>query len=138
MTASLTPLSAKAQHTQHGSTGAVSGSLNEPPATRAYRAANAKMHGDMDVAFTGDADADSMRAMIPHHEGAIAMADIELTYGRDPAVRRLAAAVVATQRLEIAELRNWFARRKPRKERLISMLGLTPVNEDEGRALGTR
>src|SRR3546814_3907413 len=56
MTAVLTPLSAKAQHTQHGSTGAVSGSLNEPPATRAYRAANAKMHGDMDVAFTGDAD----------------------------------------------------------------------------------
>lgn len=37
MTAVLTPLSAKAQHTQHGSTGAVSGSLNEPPATRAYR-----------------------------------------------------------------------------------------------------
>src|SRR3546814_88796 len=66
MTAVLTPLSAKAQHTQHGSTGAVSGSLNEPPATRAYRAANAKMHGDMDVAFTGDADADFMRAMIPH------------------------------------------------------------------------
>src|SRR3546814_347946 len=32
MTAVLTPLSAKAQHTQHGSTGAVSGSLNEPPA----------------------------------------------------------------------------------------------------------
>src|SRR3546814_6864322 len=54
MTAVLTPLSAKAQHTQHGSTGAVSGSLNEPHATRAYRAAHAKMHGDMDVAFRSE------------------------------------------------------------------------------------
>ncbi|GGN55776.1 hypothetical protein GCM10011349_32830 [Novosphingobium indicum] len=48
MTAVLTPLAASAQHTRHGSTGAVSGRRNEPPATRAYRAANAKMHGDME------------------------------------------------------------------------------------------
>eukprot|EP01035_Chromulina_nebulosa_P040156 gene40155-54291_t len=43
-------------------------------ATTAYKAANTKMHKDMDIAFTGDADADFVRGMIPHHQGAIDMA----------------------------------------------------------------
>ncbi len=106
--AGLTPPAASAQHAQHGTSvtrGADAGKRADTPATRAYRAANAKMHGAMDVAFTGDADADFMRAM----------AEIELRYGRDPAVRRLAAEVVATQRREIAEMRAWLARRETRK-----------------------
>src|SRR3546814_19328386 len=94
------------------------------------------MLGDMNVDFTGDAEADFMRAMIPHHEGAIAMAEIELKYGRAPAVRRLAAAVVETQRSAIAEMRTWLARRQPRKSRLLEKVALTAVNEGTGRDFG--
>lgn len=60
------------------------------PATEAYKAANARMHRDMDIAFTGDVDVDFVRGMIPHHQGAIDMAKVVLAHGRDPQVRKWA------------------------------------------------
>jgi hypothetical protein len=68
-------------------------------------AANAGMHRAMEVAPTGDPDRDFARMMIPHHQGAIDMALIELKYGRDERLRRLAQAIVVEQGQEIAYLR---------------------------------
>jgi len=75
------------------------------PSTRAFMAANERMHRDMTIAFTGNADRDFAAGMIPHHQGAIEMARIVLRYGTDPEVRALAEAIIREQEREITQLR---------------------------------
>jgi uncharacterized protein (DUF305 family) len=62
----------------------------------------ARMHAAMDVPFTGDADRDFARMMIPHHQGAIDMALVELRYGKDERLKRLAQEIIVEQQQEIA------------------------------------
>ncbi len=92
-------------HQGHGSHGA---SAADSAATTAYKAVNDKMHKDMMVAFTGDADADFVRGMIPHHQGAIDMAKVVLAHGKDPELRKLANAIITEQEKEIAFMRDWL------------------------------
>jgi uncharacterized protein (DUF305 family) len=78
--------------------------------TRAYRQSMAAMMHGMDIPYTGDADRDFVTGMLPHHQGAIDMARVELRYGHDPALRRLARQIIASQTKEQAFMRAWLAR----------------------------
>jgi len=69
------------------------------------RAAMDKMMGGMDVRPSGDVDQDFAAMMIPHHQGAIDMAQAELHYGRNEQLRRIAQEIIVEQQQEIAAIR---------------------------------
>ncbi|MEY3996336.1 MAG: hypothetical protein RL344_679 [Pseudomonadota bacterium] len=72
--------------------------------TQAYQSANDTMHANMNITFTGDADADFLAGMIPHHQGAIDMAKVVIAHGKDPKIKALAQAIIKAQVREISEM----------------------------------
>jgi uncharacterized protein (DUF305 family) len=98
-----------AQHAGHGTHGNhAAPAARDSASTAAFKAVNAKMHKDMDIRYTGDADVDFVRGMIPHHQGAVEMAKIVLQHGKDPVIRKLAQEIVDAQEKEMALMRGWL------------------------------
>ena len=63
-----------------------------------------KMMGDMSVKPSGNVDEDFVAIMVPHHQGAIDMAQAELRYGHNEQLRRIAQEIVVEQQQEIVAM----------------------------------
>jgi uncharacterized protein (DUF305 family) len=68
------------------------------------------MMSSMNVKPTGNPDKDFVLMMMPHHQGAIDMAKVELQYGTDTELRSLATDIVSAQEKEIAQMKDWLAK----------------------------
>jgi uncharacterized protein (DUF305 family) len=82
------------------------------PAAQADESAMKTMMAAMAAPYTGNADQDFVSHMVPHHQGAIDMAEVELKYGSDPKLKQMAARIIADQQREIAFMQAWAARHK--------------------------
>jgi uncharacterized protein (DUF305 family) len=80
------------------------------PADKAFAASMQTMMKGMNVKRTGKPDKDFVLMMMPHHQGAIDMAKVELQYGTDPEMRQLATDIVTAQEKEIAQMKDWLAK----------------------------
>jgi uncharacterized protein (DUF305 family) len=67
-------------------------------------AAMNKMMAAMAVKPSGDIDRDFAAMMIPHHQGAIEMAQAELRHGSNEQLRRIAQEIIVEQQQEIAAM----------------------------------
>lgn len=94
-------------HAMHGMDAS---QTSDAASTKAFKAANDKMHKDMAIPYSGKADVDFVKGMIAHHQGAIDMAQVEVKYGTDPEMKALAETIIKAQQPEIDQMRAWFAK----------------------------
>jgi uncharacterized protein (DUF305 family) len=100
----------KTDHSKMDMSGMVMGAPkgDQGPSSMAFAKANAAMHAGMDIEFSGNADIDFAKGMTAHHQGAVEMAKIQLEYGKDPELRKLAEDIIKAQENEIAFIQGWL------------------------------
>jgi uncharacterized protein (DUF305 family) len=77
----------------------------------AMDASMSKMQKGMTSApMSGNVDHDFAAMMLPHHQGAIDMAKAELSYGKNPVMRRVAQEILVDQQSEIDAMQLWLSK----------------------------
>jgi uncharacterized protein (DUF305 family) len=100
---------------------AISAAAQMGPFAASFMQAMDKSMKQMDRAMAaaqmnGNIDHDFATMMMPHHHGAIDMAKAELSYGKDPVMRRLAQEIIVDQQSEIDAMQLWLNKNAARYE----------------------
>ncbi|HAT1638123.1 CopM family metallochaperone [Raoultella planticola] len=81
-------------------------------ASKEYMSGMQTMHDDMMKGIMeADADEAFVRGMIAHHQGAVDMARIQLKYGKDTEMRKLAEDIIKVQEQEIKQMQSWLEKK---------------------------
>lgn len=87
--------------------------MSSSASSHEYMASMKDMHEKMMTAVKEpDPDKAFAKGMIAHHEGAIAMAETELKYGKDPEMKKLAQDIIKAQKAEIDQMNKWLSSQK--------------------------
>jgi uncharacterized protein (DUF305 family) len=92
-------------------------------------AAMTRMMSAMDVKPTGDVDRDFVAMMAPHHQGGIDMAVLELRYGKNEQLRRLAQEIIISQTQEIAAMKLAIGEQVTASVPAPTQAGRTPAHD---------
>lgn len=96
----------------HSSTHSMSGSSSSGGMDmKAMMKDNNEMMSSMEM--TGNPDVDFAMMMRAHHQGGLKMAEAELRDGKDPAMRKMAKAIIAAQKKEINQLNTYLKKKSP-------------------------
>lgn len=105
------PAHAMDMHAHHPMPAKMSGKMGKvkrSAAIEAYIASAGGMHQAMNITYTGDADIDFARGMVPHHQGAVNMVEVLHKYGKDAELRELGKRIVTAQNAEIGIMKRWL------------------------------
>jgi hypothetical protein len=78
------------------------------PSSQAFNGISARLQQDMAITFTGSADVDFVKGMIPLQQGAVDMAKTVLGFGKDPEVKKVAEGIINAQEAEINRMKEWL------------------------------
>ena len=117
---------------QHAATSEESAFLAE------NEAAMTRMMSAMEAKPSGDIDRDFVAMMAPHHQGAIDMAVLELRYGKNEQLRRIAQEIIVSQMQEIAAMKLAIGEQVPASAPAPTQGGRMPAHDHMNMSAGTQ